>query len=379
MPLKDDLLGWYIKNFVMVGAQVFDKPAFIVWKFQSKTRVYARQLIFPEYFINELENRLVKENSNGAKPLLYAAGKKFGYRVGKQLQFYTVNDLSDQKFNAYLDLLSKFLEGTFADKLQITDLNVEKKYLKMELDNFVSCNKTGLGYFIPTGVSAGMWAYLLNDIEIEAVHIKCQGRGDPMCELSYSKNLTAYGNEEKLIFRDLEGLDIGTSYESMNSIRKTNFSKVSFQECVNAKIFSYKYGKISDSLGRRYFLLEAGGLYLIELELCKEAWSKKILEEAAFFTGCEFSKLLQKNITTAMNFLGAFGFGDVFIRKKNGKYIVVIDFFPWTTFANSIEFIIMRCFFEGILSSIDDRKIKLAKFSTSVHKGFLSLSTEEIN
>jgi len=51
------------------------------------------------------------------------------------------------------------------------------------MKDYIVCRKNGRGEIFSEGGIAGIWSYVCQDPTIEAVQIKCQGRGDPECEV----------------------------------------------------------------------------------------------------------------------------------------------------------------------------------------------------
>ncbi|MEM4391019.1 MAG: hypothetical protein QXX06_04115, partial [Candidatus Diapherotrites archaeon] len=75
MKIKDDIVGLYIKRFVLSNAQYFDRPGFVDFKISGKTEIYARQIFYPEDFFLRFETEIVNKFQYEGKKVLYSFGK----------------------------------------------------------------------------------------------------------------------------------------------------------------------------------------------------------------------------------------------------------------------------------------------------------------
>ncbi|VVB75011.1 Uncharacterised protein [uncultured archaeon] len=372
--VKDTVTSVFIKNFIIPKAQVLDQPGFIIFKMGGKSKVYSRQIIFPESFLVDLETQLVEKYGDSGREALYLAGKKFGYLFASMGNFFSAKNFQDnKKLVEYVGLLNNFIEGTYAKKMTFeADLNIPK--VDFFLDNFISCNKSGLGYFLPTGAAAGLLCYLLERDDIEGVQTDCQGNGSSVCKVVYS--IPSYFSEKNIKFiqkNPFEKVLVGAEYANWNKTQPTKYSQDSFQKLLNSKFFSYSQGIIEKD-SKRYFIFEASGPYIIENELSGIKGFTEILLNASVKEGENLFFIGAKNIKGLSDLLTAFGWGDVFILKKADKYLVNIDYYPWTLLYERSDFIIIQGILQGALSKIDNRPVSFSSKKKNFNSGGLSVS-----
>jgi len=376
MAIKDIVVGLYVKNYLMPRAQIIDKPGFVVFNVTGKTPIFARQMIFPELFFILLEKKLIEGLGNEGKRILYSVGKKFGIRFSLMGNFSKRGEIPDKKIPDYINMINKFIEGTYASDISC-EPDVNNSKVIYHLKNFVVCSKDGYGFFLPLGAGCGLIAYLLNDETIEGVHLECQGDGKEKCKLLYEPiNKLKLDIKDKPIFKetDLKGLEFTPDYGSMNAIKETESSKYSFQQFIDSNIFSFNAGIIMNG-DQRYFIYEVSGIYMLERELQKSNVTKKILGEIAYETG---KRMLlnykgELSLESLIDLLTAFGWGDVLILEKASKYVVNIKYFPWTEFSDEVEFITFQRMIAGMLSIISKREVKFKRIEKDSSQGYLSL------
>lgn len=376
MEIKDKVVSFYIKHYLIPRAQIVDKPGFVIFNVSGKTPIFARQIIVPESFFILLEKKLVDKFKDVGRGKLYSAGKKFGYRFSVMGGFSKRGEMEDKKLPDYIKMINKFIEGTYASDISC-DIYMDKSKVKYSLKNFVVCNKLGYGYFLPLGAAAGMISYLMNNDKIEGVQTKCQGAREERCTLIYEPIEELKKEIKKFkIFTEsnLKNLEIDSAYQSMNSIRKTENSNYSFQQFIDSGTFSFKEGIIMNNF-QRYFIYEISGIYMLEKELQEDNEMKKILFEAAYETGKEILKNNESwsSLESLNDLLTSFGWGDVLILEKNKKYVVDIKYFPWTKFYESADFIFVRGLLSGLLSIISKREVKLKTAEKSTSEGYFHL------
>ncbi|MFH1752016.1 MAG: hypothetical protein ABH821_03720 [archaeon] len=354
MTLKDNVLGFYVKHFLMPRAQILDKPGFIVFNVSGPNAVFARQVLIPEQFFVLLEKKVDKK-------ILYSVGKKFGYRFALIGNFSRKGEISDGKLPEYIQMVNKFIEGTYASKIDCKiDLSIPR--IEYFLDNFVVCNKT-TGYFLPLGAAAGMLSYILND-SIDGKHLECESNGKSECKLEYSLSEKDF---------DFSCLSVSPDYLSMNSVKELLEKQLSLQKLIDASVFSFEKGILSCQ-NQRFFILEVSALYLLEKEL-----PKKVLENVSFETGKFIAETLSiGSLDSLSDFLTAFGFGEVVIFKEKSKLIVNLKYFPWTKFENEVSFVFVKSLLEGTITSVQKRQVLLSLIEKNVLQGSLTLFFHEI-
>jgi predicted hydrocarbon binding protein len=374
---KNTLASIFIKNFIIPRAQVLDQPGFILFKMGGKSKIYSRQLIFPESFLVDLESELVKRYGDDAKKTLYVAGKKFGVVFASMGNFFTIKSYSDnQKFIEYVGLLNNFIEGTYAQKMSF-DADMQTPKFNFHLDKFVGCNKSGLGYFLPNGAAAGLLCYLLERDDIEGVQTQCQGRGEKECLVTYAPQ--KFFQENKIQFIDSGKYDkvlVSPEYANWNKVQSTKYSKDSFQNLLNSKFFSYNQGVIEKD-SQRYFIFETSGIYILETELKLVSGFDEVLLQVSTKQGETLWEIGAKNSKGLSDLLTAFGWGDIFIVKKSEKYLVNIDFYPWTPLFDKTNFTIIQGILQGALSKIEGRKVEFKNKKKNFNTGALSVSFYE--
>ena len=375
--VKNTLTSVFIKNFIMPRAQVLDQPGFIVFKMGGKSKIYSRQIIFPESFLVDLEVALIDKFGEDAKSSLYIAGKKFGYVFATMGNFFTAKTFSEnKKLIEYIELLNNFIEGTYAKKMSfVSDLGVLK--FDFTLDNFIACNKSGMGYFLPTGAAAGLLCYLFERDDIEGIQTKCQGRGEKDCLITYApENYFKTNNIPFLVANPFEKIKVQSDYANWNRIQSTKYSKKSFQALLNAKYFTYDQGVIQKE-SQRYFIFEASGVYILENELKNKPDFLSVLFDVSIKQGKMLWEIGAKDTSALSDLLTSFGWGDVFIMKKANKLLINIDFYPWTSLFDKSEFTIIHGILKGALSKIENREVIFNAPKKSFASGSMSISFTE--
>jgi predicted hydrocarbon binding protein len=361
----------------MPRAQVLDQPGFIVFKMGGKSKIYSRQILFPESFLVDLESELINKFGDSARSSLYKAGKKFGHVFASMGNFFTYKNFSENnKLIEYIGLLNNFIEGTYAKKMSfVSDLSLLK--FDFTLDNFISCNKSGQGYFLPTGAAAGLLCYLFERDDIEGVQIKCQGKGEKACLVTYApEDYFKKSNISFLPANPFEKIKVQSDYANWNRIQPTKYSKKSFQMLLNAKHFTYDQGVIQKE-SQRYFIFEASGVYILENELKSNPDFLSVLSEVSIKQGKLLWEIGAKDTSALCDLLTSFGWGDVFIIKKSNKFLVNIDYYPWTSLFDKSEFTIIQGILKGALSKIDGRDIAFNSSKKSFVSGSMSISFTE--
>jgi hypothetical protein len=355
MSIKDNLVSAFIKGFVISRAQVFDQPGFIIFRITGKTDIYTRQVIFPESIFVNLEKKLIEKFGQSGKQLLYSTGKKWGYRFAAMQNFTRRSETkSNSEFLSFVNIMNTFIGGTYAKSMDY-EFDFEKTLAKFELCDFVVVRVLGFDYFLALGGAAGLWCYLLERNDIEGIQIGGVD-GTILCEYSFPANLSK--KDLVLVETDLTGLDPEKEYRSLNAISSNKFSKKSFSEYLNTKVFSHDAGAVS--LGKvRFFLFEACGMYLLERALTTPL-QKNLLFEVSVDSGKEIvGQFKSPSSLLVSEVLSALGWGDILILQKNSKVTILVEHFPWTKFYNEIDFVIFSGLLSGMLSTVLNRPIAL--------------------
>ncbi len=373
MPIKDEVLAWFVKEYIIPRSQVLDTPGFITFNISGKNPLYIRQVIFPELFFLKLEKVLASEFSEQGKKKLYAIGKQFGYNFATMGSFSTQKDIPQKKFEEYVKLISKFIEGTYASEIT-TKINLTQQVITYELRNFIVCNKSGSGYFLPLGAAAGLVSKMLNNNKIEGIQIKCQGRGDEKCTIVYGPInylKKEYPNELAFEYDQLEEPTISIHYKEFNTEKKITNSTFSFKKYLDSGIFSYDHGIVMHN-NQRFFIFEVSGIYLLSKGFESEQKFEKVIYNCAFETGKEIIdsfNLHQGNLQSLIDLLTSFGWGEVNVYKKDEKIILSFKYFPWTEFSENSKYSFFRGYFSGILSGYTSKETHLNYVNTSITSG----------
>ncbi len=239
MPVKDKIMGWFIKNILIPRMEIIDHPGFIILRFTDKGKeVYLRELFFPESLLVELERNVVRKYGEKGKQALYSIGKTFGYRYTLISRYPTIKEVPIERINQFIYYFLKYMEGTCAHKLDYT-VDVSRKKYTMIMDDYIVCGKDGIGLIMSAGGSAGVWSYMMDDPHVEGIELKCQGRGDKKCMVICApKNVLLEENLKFFEESNLENLDLAREYVAINKIKPTKFAKLSLRNLLDTKFFS---------------------------------------------------------------------------------------------------------------------------------------------
>lgn len=373
--LKDDFVRLYVKRFIMPRALIFDKPGFVDFKISGKTTIFLRQILVPELFFVDFEQKLVEEFGNTGKEVMYSIGKKFGYSFAQNGKFENIKDHPGKKIKDWVVIANKFIEGTYASKISET-IDVEQKIVDYELENFAVCRKLGYDHFFATGGAAGLIAWILQDKNIEGMLYDSRFiKGTHFCKVKCAppKILSKEFNEEIFCETNLDGLANDMLVYQMFNKETDIENKKSFQNFLNAKIFNYSNGIIMYKQTERFFLMEVSGMFLLEMGLTNNRM-KQIMFDSAFSTGQKlFGKIDSSNLMGIMDILAALGWGEVRILQSVGDIKVLISHFPWTKHYKDINFLLIRGILSGIFSNRCGKKIIFKKPKIDISKGHLAL------
>ncbi|RLJ06703.1 MAG: hypothetical protein DRP12_03670, partial [Candidatus Aenigmatarchaeota archaeon] len=344
-------------------------PGYITEEITQKgKKLKIRNLNLPENLFSELEK--IAERKNFSK-YLYVTGKNFSYHYGSCLDLPKINA---KNFKSFVPFFVKYIEAVYASKIDYK-INFDKKYLELFSRDYIICRKNGLGYLFSTGGIAGIWAYACQDPTIEAVQPKCQGRGDPECEVIAApyKELVKMGYKP-MRCRKLETLELDRTYQELNQIRPAKWAKNSLKSLIDSGFFKYSHGQVTYK-GERFFLCEASFMYILERELKKVRGGLDILWDCSFDFGKRLAELAGRqdpNKFTA-DFFPALGFGDILALKKGKRYEIYIRCFPWTKWAKEIDFRMVRGWLSGLYSGMLEKEITFRLKKKGVTEGSFNL------
>ena len=359
MRAKDSVVSWFVRNIVLQKVERIDKPGFItITTTTGKESVNIRELFMPEGLLAGLENEISKKSKAGDL-LLYSCGKRFGYAYSTLSDFPTVRG-GRRQFLSFVYFLVRWVESTYAGNISHS-IDYENRVFRISMDNYVVCRENGKGWLLGPGGIAGIWAYMACDDTVEAVQTKCQGRGDPRCEIVAAPydSLAAEGLKP---FRTgkMEPLKLDREYLETNQTRPTRWASHSLRSLIDSGFFKYSRGQVTFK-SERFFLCEASLMYVLEKELAKLSGGLKTLFDVSFGFGREIARL--SGSKDPARFIGdlfpALGFGDILVEKRPWK--VMVNCFPWTKWADDISFAMFRGMLSGVITEMAGEKVILKK------------------
>ncbi|MEM5826335.1 MAG: hypothetical protein QXM64_03025, partial [Candidatus Aenigmatarchaeota archaeon] len=259
-------------------------------------------------------------------------------------------------------------------------IDYENKVLKIIMRDYIICSKNGLGYIFSEGAIAGIWAYACEDPSIEAIQIKCQGRGDKECEVIAAPYETLVKMGYKPIrCKKLEKGKLTPEYKIFNEIRPTSWARNSLKSLIDAGFFDYKHGQVTYR-SERFFLCETSFMYILEKELKKIKNGLKILWDCSFDFGKRLAEISgkQEPCKFIMDFFPALGFGDILASRKEGRYEIFVKYFPWLEWYKDIDFTMFRGMLSGVISGFTEKNVKLKKIVKDIRgRDFILYLTEK--
>jgi len=369
MDVKDSAMRFYIQNFIISKYQNIETPGFVFFKLSGKSPIYARQVVMPESFFVNLEINIAKKGRIHQQSL-YSAGKKFGYRFSLLGGFSNILDKKGHELINYLSMINKFIEGTYATKIEFK-ADIYTKSCNYLMENPIVVNKLGYGYFLPLGAAAGLLSYIFQDSSIEGILEHFDLKTDKGSLLYAPKGYLEKNNKQFFSEENLSGLEPTTDYINFNQVVPLKYSDYSFKMLLDSKLFSFNNGVITNNK-ERYFILEVSALYIIEKELFN--YYEEIYD-AAFKSGYAMLENIGKiSIKTIIDYLSAFGWGNVLITEKDTRYIVNVNNFPYTKFYNKVNYSIFSGILSGMLYAVTKKKTIFNKFESNLLEGHLSIS-----
>ncbi len=374
MRIRDKIIDWYIRNIYFPKFEIIDKPAFICERVGQQKDNYLREITLNENFIVNLENSLKKENST-----LYYIGKKFGYNYSNLSKFTNIKSATKKDILRDAYFLVRYIEAISSYGKLTHKIDYDKKIFTLNMKDYIVCSKNGLGYIFSFGSIGGIWSYVMQDLTIEAVQPKCQGRGDKECLVIAAPYETLIKMGYKPIrCEEIEKVEMSQEYKKFNEIRPTKWATKSLKNLIDSGIFEYKHGQVTYK-GERFFLCEASFMYILEKELKKIKNGLKILWDCSFEFGKNLAKISGKQDPCKFitDFFSALGFGDILVLKKKGKYEITVKYFPWFNYEKEIDFTMFRGMLSGVISGFTGKEIVLKKIEKDTREGNLSLYITE--
>lgn len=333
---------------------------------------YLREIAFSASIGTKIEKSL-KINEN----ILYKIGKIFGWLYAKNSSLVSIDKTSKDNFIKMAHLLVRYMEAiSFAKNIK-EKIDYKNKIFDVKMNDTMICSKSGKGYLFEIGGIAGIWAYVCNDPTIEGVHPKCQGRGDKECEIIAGpyKKLVELGHKPIKI-TELEIIELKEEYEKFNQVQPVKWAKQSLRNLMDSNLLKYEHGKITYH-DERFFLCEASFMYLLERELKKLKGGLDVLWDVSVDFGKKLAEISGKDDPAAiiMDLFPALGFGDIYVETGKGKsgYRIIVNYFPWTRWADEVDFTMFRGMLSGVISGSLGKKIELKKVEKDLSNGYLSL------
>ncbi len=350
MVIKDEITSWFIKNIVLPTAEDIRNPGYILSKFTDKNKeISVREFFFPEKFYSEFESRIVKELGEEGEQKLYSIGKRFGYRYAMISRYTKSKEMKKKALEDFMYMFTRYIEVVYASKLE-HKINIEEKTLELVGTSYVGCEKNGLGYILLIGAWTGVWAYIMDDPDVEGIQINCQGRGDKNCKLICAPSAKLKKIAGKIFTeKDMSKLEEDyAKYEVLNKVYPTIAKNISLRNMIEERVFKYEKGKLFFN-EERMVGIEFSTYYLMDNAFSKNKKTKKILFDVAFEIGKEIGKT--RDPTFVQRFLSSIGFGDVQVISEKEGFKVRFYHFPWATLSKECEFVILRGFTCGLLSA----------------------------
>jgi hypothetical protein len=234
------------------------------------------------------------------------------------------------------------------------DVDLDKRTLTLKAHDMAICRKNGKGYFIPVGTVAGIWSYYVQDKSLEATQIKCQGRGDDLCEV-YAGPKDKLSNKDLIAISNFEVPLESSNYKTFN--KPTDIREPSLKSMINQYYFNYDSGLLQ-IWNKRFFPFEIGYPYLIEQKAKQLGISDNLFEVSKnFYKSLMDSEKIEKPLQFISSFLKATGWGNVILITKK-KLSIECTNFPWTSlYGTEDDFPIFRGAISGLISGFRKKDV----------------------
>jgi len=360
MRIKDKIISWYIKTVLLPRREIINQSGFICEK-MGKGEIYLREFAFPNSIGISLENNI------GNKKILYKIGKFFGWNYAKTSKITTINIVRKKDFLKDAHLMVKYMEAiSFAEKMN-EKIDYEKRVFNLEMENSLIYSYNKKGYIFEMGGIAGIWSYATQNKLVESV-ILPKGKKCEVIAAPY--DYLVQQGYKPIRCTELEAIELTEEYKEFNKIRPTKYAKHSLKDLIDSGFFKYSHGQVTYK-GERFFLCEASFMYILEKELKKVKNGLKVLWDVSFDFGKRLAKLSgrQKPGKFIMDFFPALGFGDILVSGKD----VFVNYFPWTKWADDVDFTMFRGMLSGVMSGFTGKKVELKNIEKDISQGYLSL------
>lgn len=366
---EDKATSWLIKNLVTAENEIMDKPGFIVTRVSdARTTIFLREVVLFEDVLTEVERKIIEKFGEKGRIALYSAGKHFGYKYSEFSFIQKFSPTRKKDFEQFFDIFIQYLSVLWYNDQEYV-IDPEKRTFNFKYKNHLVCSKNGLGHILSEGCYAGFWSYLINDVNVDGIHKKCQGRGDEKCE-------TVFGPYDsigaKKVQMDLENMKLNHTYNSINAITPSNY-KNAFLQMIRNQFFDYKYG-IAKFNGHRIFIIGSNLIYALERELEKLDPDNDVLFDVCFQIGKDYMK---ENEELMFEFFASCGWGEPIKIKKNGKLVIANSKYPWFKTNFEHKFVIYRGLLSGMLTKLIGKKVLLKEYSSKLATNSYTVTVSE--
>lgn len=308
---------------ILTKISKIDVPGYISSDFITfeGRKAFERIVFMPEDFFIRLENLIIAKYGEGGKRELYCIGKRFGYRFASIFQF------SRREIANSVSMIFRFLETLYAEKINITDLDVQGKTLTLYTKNLAVTSKNGMGYVLTVGGCAGIWGYLTEDYSLDCSVRKISAEEYEL--KSAPKNELVSDNLKGCEYRDYS-LDIDEEdYMSYNSKHgEGHGDEFSMTKLMELGFVSYNKGKMN-LLGPENRLVSVEIFLLFEME---KRLDKDVIFNASYDCFYQLGRATKKQIDSYLfisQILTALGFGIVSTIKDGSKTLFNFSGYPW--------------------------------------------------
>lgn len=355
MPITNDIVGWYVKNIIIPNFVQYDKPCFVVTEQKSKYGyTYQRDVFLSERFLINFENNIVNRFGEEGKEFLYTVGKNFGWNYGKSFKVPTIKNAKPDELIEAARFLASFVGGTWAKETSIEKIDLGEQLFQIKFQNFVVCAHNGRGHMLTEGGLAGLWAWMMNNPNIEGKQVICEGRGEGNCVTICAPPDKIQNFYKKRIIKIIETDCDTDDYRTYNKIRQSKFSNMSIKRMISNGLVKYANGRM-DYKETRFFPLGIDFVFLLE-SLANDSETREILFQTAFNEGMAFAaNEKSKNIGFIQDTLSSLGWGDLAVLDSGRK--IVVQFYPWHPLFPKANKEVFLGHVSGIVSEVMGKKI----------------------
>ncbi|MCX6695655.1 MAG: hypothetical protein NTU61_05120 [Candidatus Altiarchaeota archaeon] len=360
MKLTDNIYSLYIRSILIPKMEDYSNPGYVYTKLTRDSReIMLRDVFVPEELVAEIEAKTVEKYGDEGRKTLYRIGKNSCYVYSKFSGFETVETTPNlKKLEEYVRLLVLFIAGTYGADVDY-ELDIKNKVQKISFSNYVVCQKNGIGEIFASGSAAGMWAWILQDNNIEVVQYKCVGRGDKTCSLLIALPETIEKRGYTAFKASIQtDIDLTEEYLHLNKPYPTEAVKLSLEKLIAFNVIEFKDGRITFHQ-KRYFECDSHYVYFLELMHNDQNLLFEVTKEYYKKVGEDIGDKLSTDYIAG--FLGAMGWGDIMIHSGPR---VQLRHYPYTTLYDKTKYTVIRGVLSGLLSAVYKNDVNLKEATT---------------